>query len=340
MAYNTIGRGRAEVHITPADLGRRVSVRRIAGISDERPVFSDVVGVLTSWDNGVLTVLDRAGEPVLIREDALVAAKAVPPAPVRRGAGAVAAHRAVEAVELERIAARGWPGTDSEPLGGWTLRSARGFTNRANSVLTGGDPGLPLDEALALADDWYAARGLPAALQVNTGDPLDAELADRGWTPRASALMQTAPLAPMVDDRAAAAAGVLLAREPGAAWLSRYRRVTDPALAPTALAVLLGAPSVRFATVPDPDGGAPLAIGRCAVDGRWAGFAAVEVAPERRRQGLAVAVMAALARAAADEGADLAYLQVEPDNAGAIALYERLGFSTHHGYHYRIRPTR
>ena len=340
MAYNTIGRGRAEVHITPADLGRRVSVRRIAGFSDERPVFSDVVGVLTSWDNGVLTVLDRAGEPVLIREDALVAAKAVPPAPVRRGAGAVAANRAVDTVELERVAGRGWPGTEQAELGEWTLRAARGFTNRANSVLTGGDPGLPLDRALTRTADWYAARDLPVSLQVTLDDPLDAELAARGWTTGAPALMQTAPLAPMVDDAAAEAAGVVLAREPGDAWLSRYRRVTDPALAPTALAVLLGAPSVWFATVPDPDGGAPHAIGRCAVDGRWAGFAAVEVVPELRRRGIARAVMAALARAAADEGADLAYLQVEPDNAGAIALYERLGFATHHRYHYRIGPAR
>ncbi len=340
MAYNTIGRGRAEVQITPADLGRRVSVRRIAGFSDERPVFSDVVGLLTSWDDGVLTVLNRAGEPVLIREDTLVAAKAVPPAPVRRGAGAVAAHRAVDAVELERIAGRGWPGTEQAQLGEWLLRAARGFTNRANSALTGGDPGLPLDRALDRVGEWYAERDLPAALQVTLDDPLDAELAARGWTTGSPALMQTAPLAPLVDDAAAETAGVVLSREPGEAWLSRYRRVTDPALAPTALAVLLGAPSVWFATVPDPDGGAPQAIGRCAVDGRWAGFAAVEVAPELRRRGIARAVTAALARAAADEGVDLAYLQVEPDNAGALALYERLGFSTHHRYHYRIRPTR
>ena len=38
----------------------------------------------------------------------------------------------------------------------------------------------------------------------------------------------------------------------------------------------------------------PDAIGRCVVDGRWALFGVVEVAPERRRQGLATAVMTAL----------------------------------------------
>jgi len=338
MADNTIGRERAEVQITPADLGRRVSVRRISGVSNGRPVFSDVVGVLTSWDKGVLTVLDRDSQPRQIAEDALVAAKAVPPAPVRRGERAVAAHLAVGSAELQRIAGRGWPGTETAALGGWTLRAARGFTNRANSVLPESDPGLPLDQALDRVRAWYGGRGLPAVVQTDLADPLDAALAERGWAPHASALFQTAPLAPLVDDRAAAAAGVLLSREPGPDWLARYRRVRTPELAPTALAVLTGGPSVWFATVPGAAGEPPAAIGRCAVDGRWAGFAALEVAPEQRRRGLASAVTAALARAAADEGADLAYLQVEPENEAAIRLYERLGFRTHHRYHYRRQP--
>lgn len=61
---------------------------------------------------------------------------------------------------------------------------------------------------------------------------------------------------------------------------------------------------------------------------------AVEVAPEYRRRGIATAVMAALARKALDEGASAAWLQVETDNEGARALYERMGFAVHHRYHH------
>ena len=341
MADNTIGHAQAKIHITPSDLGRRVSVRRILGSSEGRPVFGDVIGMLTSWDDGVLIVVDRAGEPVEISQDALVAGKPVPPAPVRRGRRAVAAHRAVGVVELGRVAARNWPAVETAPLGDWTLRASSGFTRRANSVLVLGDPGLPLDEALDRAAAWYAERGLPTFLQVTThaedaDDALAAELEARGWPAQSAALEQTAPLAPMVG--AAPTDGVLLSREPGDGWLSRYHRATDPAAAPAALAVLRGGPSVWFATVPGPEGGAPAAIGRAVVDGRWVCFSAVEVAPEHRRRGLASAVMAALARAAADEGADLAYLQVEADNEAALTMYERLGFSTHHRYHYRRAP--
>lgn len=89
-----------------------------------------------------------------------------------------------------------------------------------------------------------------------------------------------------------------------------------------------------FATVPSETGGAPAAIGRCVVDGRWAGFAAVEVDPALRRRGLATRVMAALARRALDEGASAAWLQVETDNVGARGLYAGMGFAAHHAYHH------
>ncbi len=64
-------------------------------------------------------------------------------------------------IDLERMAAAHWRGTEEEWLGDWLLRAAEGFTGRANSALPLGDPGLPLDEALAAVTQWYRARGLP-----------------------------------------------------------------------------------------------------------------------------------------------------------------------------------
>ena len=48
----------------------------------------------------------------------------------------------------------------------------------------------------------------------------------------------------------------------------------------------------------------------------------------------ASAVMAALLDWGASRGATTAYLQVLSDNAPALALYDRLGFETHHAYRY------
>ncbi|MFG2312161.1 GNAT family N-acetyltransferase [Streptomyces sp. NPDC048566] len=324
--------GRLDVRITPADVGKRVSVRRMTDDGDTVEKFTDTVGVLTSWDDGVLLITRRTGERVRIAQSTLVAGKVVPSAPARRR-GPAASY-----AELARVAARAWRPVESEWLGDWELRAAAGFTRRANSVLPLGDPGVPLDEALARVRDWYAARGLPAYLQTSTGaegtqEALCAELAERGWTNEVTAELWTGALAPLADGEAA---GVTLARSADTAWLGRYgRRGADE----VALRVLGSGPSVWFATVPGEAGGTPAAIGRCVVDGRWAGFAAVEVDPAHRRRGLATAVMSALAERALGEGASAAWLQVERDNTAARALYAALGFTSHHAYHhYRWVP--
>ncbi|MGW5423829.1 GNAT family N-acetyltransferase [Streptomyces sp. NPDC003943] len=324
--------GRLEVRITAADVGKRVSVRYVTESSAPGERFTDAVGVLTSWDEGVLLITRRTGQTVRIAESALAAGKVVPAAPARRRGPAAGFP------ELARAAARAWQPLESEPLGEWTLRAAGGFTRRANSVLPLGDPGMPLDAALTRVREWYAARDLPPYIQTATGaegtqEVLGAELDRRGWVREVSAELRTAALAPIgdLDADASAVAEVRLSRSVDEQWLRRYQRFGEPG--PHVLKVLGSGPSVWFASVPG-TGDIPAAIGRCVVDGRWAGFMAVEVDPEQRRRGLATAVMTALARRALDEGASAAWLQVESDNDGARALYDGMGFTVHHHYHH------
>ncbi|MEU6705268.1 GNAT family N-acetyltransferase [Streptomyces wuyuanensis] len=322
--------GRLEVRITPSDVGKRVSVRRRAESADGSAKFTDTVGVLTSWTGSVLLITRRTGETVRIAESSLVAGKVVPAAPARRRGMPAASFE-----ELARVSARAWQPVESEPLGEWTLRAASGFTRRANSVLPLGDPGVPVDDALARVRAWYAERGLPAYVQTATGaegtqERLCAALAERGWEREVTAELRTGGLAP-IGDLDADVRRVRLGRSVDEPWLRRYQRFDVPG--PHVLKVLGGGPSVWFATVPG-ESDVPAAIGRCVVDGRWAGFMSVEVDPAHRRQGLATAVMAALARRALDEGASAAWLQVESDNDGALALYEGMGFAVHHLYHH------
>ncbi|MFE1343597.1 GNAT family N-acetyltransferase [Streptomyces sp. NPDC058757] len=323
------GGGRLEVRVTRADVGKRVSVRYVTDSASAGGRFTDAVGVLTSWDESVLTITRKSGESVRIPELRLVAGKIVPPAPARRrGPAATFA-------ELSRAAARAWQPVESEALGDWTLRAADGFTRRANSVLPTGDPGRPVAEALETARAWYADRKLTPYVQTATGaegtqELLCADLERLGWHREVTAELRIAALAPLAD-REPGPAEVLLARSFDEPWLRRYQRFTGAG--PAMRHVLSAGPSVWFAAVPG-TGEVPAAIGRCVVDGRWAGFMAIEVAPEQRRRGLAGAVMTALARRALDEGASAAWLQVEADNHGARALYEGMDFAVHHHYHH------
>jgi ribosomal protein S18 acetylase RimI-like enzyme len=283
-------------------------------------------------------VVNRAGEAVELPEAELVAGKTVPPKPVRRSA---AAPEPPAPAELQRVAARGWSALEQEPLGAWVLRASAGFTRRGNSTQTLGDPGLPLAQALDRVESWYAERGLPAFVEVTTpGSPeaLTAALAERGAR-EAATLVRTAPLALLAAGPGSGpgdTADVRLFRTADTGWLSRYRRVGgDPAKERAALALLHSGPSVWFASLSLPEvADGPAAIGRCVVDGEWAGFAAIEVVPAARRRGLATAVMSALAARAAEEGATGAYLQVEEENERARALYDKLGFRTAYRYCY------
>lgn len=280
----------------------------------------------------MLLITRRSGETVHIPESSLVAGKVVPAAPARRR-GPAASYE-----ELAHVATRAWRPVESERLGEWELRAASGFTRRANSALPLGDPGLPLPAALDAVRHWYGDRGLPAYVQTATGaegtqELLCAELERLGWVREVSAEMWIGALAPIADR--AESAGVVLSREADEAWLGRYQR---KGVSEVALKVLGSGPSVWFATVPGAAGDAPAAIGRCVVDGRWAGFAAVEVDPALRRQGLATRVMAALSGRALDEGASAAWLQVETENAEARGLYAGMGFAAHHAYHHYREP--
>lgn len=311
--------------------------------------FTDTVGVLTSWTQGVMCVTRKNGEQVRLAEQRLVAGKVIPPAPARRRGAPAASSR-----ELERVAARAWPPPKLRQLGDWQLRAAGGFTRRANSVLPLGSPGMPLPEALAYVTNWYEERGLPPYLQLAFGaedsdEQLAAVLAERGWSPETTAEVWTAGLAPVADLTARRGCegdqspSVGLARSVEEGWLHRYRSSTLPRPAgPEVRQVLSGGPSVWFATLPaaaeDGSGGVPAAIGRLVVDGRWAGFTAVETAPGRRRERLATRVMSALCDKALEEGASAAYLQVEADNEEACRMYAELGFARSHSYQHWRAP--
>ncbi len=242
---------------------------------------------------------------------------------------------------LERVAAAAWPAPDTARLGGWLLRAAGGWTGRANSVLPLGDPGVPLGTALTGIRAWYAARDLPARINVPLplGTNLDRSLGRRAWCRSEPVLVQVATLDGVRHGVRHAIGGsrgrppqcpVAIDAVPTDDWLAVVadRKHSLPGVA---YGILTGGPRVGFATVRAPDG-TLRAIARGVADGDWLGLFLIEVTPLARRQGLARQMIGALAGWAADHGATRAYLQVVQSNTAATTLYRTLGFRTHHRY--------
>ncbi len=266
-------------------------------------------------------------------------------------------------LELERIAALGWRGTETATVGEWLLRAGHGFTGRANSVLPLGSPGANLEDALVGISDFYRDRGQPIVFQIpedSAGsqlDLLDRDLLGRGWLSYNTTVVLTASIATVTQSCPPAAhlPPASFAATPSQAWLSGYRYRGDP-LPASAVAVLVNACDPVFATVIDggihtvidsvidggidSDEGPPAGVARGALNQGWLGVTAVTVAESRRRSGIGRHLMGELARWALErpEPAHSVYLQVDEANSAAIAMYDRVGFVPHHRYHYLRWP--
>ena len=297
-----------EAHrLGPHVVGSRVVVRRVlpgeTGPSGG-PAMTDVLGVCTAWGDGRCVVEPETGDPVEIRLADIVSGKPVPPRPSVR-------HR-VAPLEAQLRALALWPDLETEPVGDWLLRrSATSTARRANSVLAFEPSGVTGDYDRVVA---FYDRPIAAVLPDSAEDAL---FRGRGWGPEsgdADTLFQLASVA-QVRRRISTVAGKGTGSTPDL--------VLFPASAPNP-----PAPEVVEVRLGD------VASGVAAYDRDWVGFRGIHVEPDQRRRGLGIAVMAALLEWGAERGATTAYLQVLGDNTPALALYDALGFRTHHAYRY------
>lgn len=324
--------------------GTRVALRsRIDPEPAHGPTLTDTVGEILALDETTVRVATRTGETTL-RRDLVVAARAIPPKPTRRGAP----HRAIGIEALHLVMTPGQPGLEEawlgEPGEGWLLRAGRGWTGRSNSLLPVGDPGRPLPEAVDVAEAWYTARDLAPLVMLprptgaaTADDVLGGLLLERGYRELPVVDVLTGWTDTLLEGSVPA---------PGGITAQRGAHVTDEWLAgssprtlehvDTAREVLGRPPRQVFITAHDAEG-SPAGVVRVAVGEGWAGIFGLHVDPAHRRRGIGRWLTGEAARAARDAGASLTYLQVERDSA-ARDLYGGLGLRPHHEYVYLGRP--
>ncbi len=248
---------------------------------------------------------------------------------------------------LDRLADAAWPAEESEILGPWKLRAARGVTQRANSVLTT-PPGPAvfhpaddrhIDRLIDLAERFYAQRGLPAHFHISPArfpPDLDDRLAARGYDIVSPAQVWTGDAAEVQRAIGALDSPVVLDAVPTDDWIACA--FDNPLATRHVRAQIVGRipGPAAFASIRDGDTivAAALAVG--ADD--WTGVFCMATRPTHRRRGHARALIRAIAARGLSGGRRRMYLQVMADNAPAQSLYRAAAFAFAYPFHFRRSP--
>jgi len=240
---------------------------------------------------------------------------------------------------LQERAAQAFPAVILDHLDGWWLRYGDSGAWWASSVLPHSDA-VPVDlpSKIRFVEEFYAGHGTSARFQISPGAcpvGLDDALAERGYRIDSPMSLQSAPTEHVIDRIPAGGLRIRMDDQPTDAWFETWLAVHGTGGDPGPERDMLrrvGRPSV-YASVLTAAG--IIAAGRAVTETGWAGVFGMATLPDARGKGAAREVLAALARWAADHGAEHMYLQVECDNTAAGRLYERAGFTELCRYHYR-----
>ena len=218
-----------------------------------------------------------------------------------------------------------WPAARLWTEGGWTLRDGQGGGKRVSAATIAAP-----DADIAQAETSMRAMGQRPLFMIRSGDdPLDTELAARGYAIVDPVNLYVAPVAQLTD--------VPIPRvtafdiwEPLAIMLEIWakggigpERIQVMHRAKTKTAIL-----TRWNEMPGGVAFAAIHDGVCMVH-------AVEVLEHQRQQGVAKWLMRRAAFWAERQGADRLAVLCTKANVGANCLYQSLGFAHVGDYHYR-----
>jgi len=302
-------------------IGKRVTIRlREAGGG-----FRDIVGILQSEHE----LINSKFQAISFSKDDIAIWREIKPLPDRAGTGSPLSLRIIE---LEKLSDATWPAAEIVEFGKWRLRISDGFTMRANSVLpTGagpiGEPPLPLIDAVEHVIKSYREKGLTPTftLPLPIYQELDEYLESQGWQVKVGAQFLIKDIG-LIENEIFSDNNFEVLDYPSEGWLGLQMD--------HGLEKLMQRYPARYGVIRS--GGSVVAVGRIATLGTWAMATRLFVDPSHRGKGLAKQLMLRLMVAAKEDGATKIGLQVDLENAAALALYDSMGFRSHHKYVYRV----
>ncbi|MEM8952172.1 MAG: GNAT family N-acetyltransferase [Pseudomonadota bacterium] len=240
---------------------------------------------------------------------------------------------------MERSILTSWPALSVAYDEDWVIRLADGVTKRSNSVTCLGADNRDLERRIDRVVKIYEAHGLPTIFRLSplAGPALSTCLDQRGWRRFDETIIMTADLDHVLaQTEHAPDLQVDIDDRPDRDWIRHCFRLEGAEVdtvdtLETMLQRLV--PKAGYARAGE--SGQIDALGLMVIDDELAGLFEVLTVKERRRQGLAGALLHQLFRWSRNEGARTGWLAVVADNLPAVGLYRKLGFREVYRYHYR-----
>ncbi|MEK3981866.1 GNAT family N-acetyltransferase [Paenibacillus sp. FSL K6-3166] len=242
---------------------------------------------------------------------------------------------------IEEITLNTWPAEQSLLLNGWILRTAAGYTKRANSVnpLYGAERcTADLGDQIKLAEQYYEHAGLKPVFKITPyiqPASLDEKLADRGYSIAEPSSVRVLDLEDLATPDLCYT--VQVQENLTEAWLNVFSELTELSdKNRETLTRMLSASHLKQGYVILFNNDIPTACGLGVIQNGYMGLYDIVTAAEYRRQGMAEQLLLALLHWGKSRGAKTSFLQVVQANAGASALYDKLGFKEIYKYWYRV----
>jgi GNAT superfamily N-acetyltransferase len=302
-------------------IGKRVTIR----LHEPGGGYRDIVGYLQSENQ----LINSKSESISFSPDQIAIWREIKALPDLAGKGAPLTQRIIE---LEKISDATWPAERAIEYGNWRFRISDGFTMRANSVLPlgAGPIGEPPEELVDAVDkviNIYRENGLTPTFTIPMPiyEELDNYLEETGWQIRVGADFLIRDIGePLLEIGPELTVEIL--DYPSPAWLKVQS--DEP------LEKLMRRFPARYGAIKSD--GQIIAVGRIATLGTWSLATRLFVRPTHRGKGVAKILMNHLLAAARSDGASKIGLQVDIENGAGLALYQSMGFRSHHKYIYRV----
>ena len=236
---------------------------------------------------------------------------------------------------FERAGLDAWPGIEVQWDRHWVRRAAGGYTKRANSTQCfDPDDFEDADLRVISACSWMVLRKIKPVFRITplSSPELNATLDEAGWASIDESHLLAMELHEHEPDAQAEFLPVL--DEKFLSVAQRLQGYDDATM--TGMKNLLAVFTVPAVGVVLARDGVAVASSIMAVADGIVITGNVVTDAQRRRQGLAAAMMRSGLAWAKRQGARFAALNVQADNAAAKALYQSLGYTHQYDYHYRI----